>query len=284
MLGTHLLGIYEKALHKSDIRTKLEKAKELGFDFLEMSIDESDEKLERLYYTQEQRDEIKQAIADTGIPIKTICLSGHRRYPMGSADPKVLEKSKEIMERCVYFAEEIGTSIIMLAGYDVYYEPSSPETIARFLESLKWAAKLAGDHQIMLGVEVMDTELINTITKYLEWEKKIDSPWFRVYPDMGNINAWGIDVPSEIRVGARHCVGMHVKDTRNIEIGKPGVFRDIPFGEGTTDFVGCFKAMEEYGFSGVCVMEMWDTGNNDMEEIAKAKKFVEEKFRLATVS
>ncbi len=282
MLGSHLLGLYEKALNSTDdLYTKLCKTRELGFDFMEMSIDESDEKLSRLYYDDNQIAEIREAICKSQMPIRTICLSGHRRFPMGSADKEVRKKSRDIMERAIKFADRIGARIIMLAGYDVFYEPSTSETVQTFLESLRWAADLAGEYQIMLGVEVMDTELINSITKYLDWEKKVNSPWFRVYPDTGNMNAWGMDVPAEIRKGARSCVGMHVKDTIWKERGKPGVFRDIPFGEGSVDFVHCFEAMESSGFSGVCVMEMWYNGSDEMKTIAEAKAFVEAKFQQA---
>lgn len=282
MLGSHMLGLYEKALYDSDdLYTKLCKAKKLGFDFLEMSIDESDAKLSRLYYNEAQIAEIKNAIEKSGVPIRTICLSGHRRFPMGSVDKTVLQKSRDMMERAIKLADKIGAKIIMLAGYDVFYEPSTSQTVHTFLESLRWAANLAGEYQIMLGVEVMDTELINSISKYLDWEKLVDSPWLRVYPDMGNLNAWGMDVPAEIRKGARSCVGMHVKDTIWKERGKPGIFRDIPFGEGSVDFKSCFQTMEECGFSGVCVMEMWYNGCDDMKTIADAKAFVEEKFQQA---
>ena len=50
------------------------------FDYLEMSIDETEEKLARL---DQPVDEIKKAIEKTGVPIKSICLSGHRKYPLG---------------------------------------------------------------------------------------------------------------------------------------------------------------------------------------------------------
>ena len=51
-----LLGIYEKALPKGITwRKRLMMAKELGFDFVEISIDETDERLSRLDWTQDER-------------------------------------------------------------------------------------------------------------------------------------------------------------------------------------------------------------------------------------
>lgn len=72
-----------------------------------------------------------------------MCLSGHRKYPLGSSDPAVCTRSIEIMEKAVRLAADLGVRIIQLAGYDVYYEDSTPDTAARFLENLSFAAMLA---------------------------------------------------------------------------------------------------------------------------------------------
>ena len=49
------LGLYEKAMPNNlSWKEKLELTRESGFDYLEMSVDESDEKLARLDWTQER--------------------------------------------------------------------------------------------------------------------------------------------------------------------------------------------------------------------------------------
>lgn len=52
MLGRHLLGIYEKAFPEDwSWERRLAEAKALGFDYMELSIDESDGRLERLLWS-----------------------------------------------------------------------------------------------------------------------------------------------------------------------------------------------------------------------------------------
>ena len=51
-----------------------------------------------------------------------MCLSGHRKYPLGSHDKEIQKKSLEIMKKAIDFAADLGIRIIQLAGYDVYYE------------------------------------------------------------------------------------------------------------------------------------------------------------------
>ena len=83
------IGIYEKATptHFTWLE-RLNFAKELGFDFVEMSIDERDERLARLDWSKDERLEVVKAIYKTGVRIPSICFSGHRRYPLGSKHPK----------------------------------------------------------------------------------------------------------------------------------------------------------------------------------------------------
>ncbi|MGI1779775.1 TIM barrel protein, partial [Streptococcus uberis] len=75
------IGIYEKATPKQFTwLERLSFAKSLGFDFVEMSIDESDERLARLDWSKEERLKLVQAIYETGVRIPSICFSGHRRF------------------------------------------------------------------------------------------------------------------------------------------------------------------------------------------------------------
>ena len=63
MLGNHLLGLYEKALPPElGWEERLRAVKELGFDYLEISIDETDERLSRLDWTKEERRELTRVL------------------------------------------------------------------------------------------------------------------------------------------------------------------------------------------------------------------------------
>lgn len=94
------IGIYEKALPNSFTwEEKFRAAKKAGFDYMEISVDESEERLARLDWTDEEIENLRLIMRSVGITFPTMCLSGHRKYPFGSKDPKVREKAMEIMER-----------------------------------------------------------------------------------------------------------------------------------------------------------------------------------------
>lgn len=83
------IGIYEKALPKNITwQERLSLAKACGFEFIEMSIDESNDRLSRLNWTKSERIALHQSIIQSGITIPSMCLSAHRRFPFGSKDKK----------------------------------------------------------------------------------------------------------------------------------------------------------------------------------------------------
>nr|WP_325186056.1 L-ribulose-5-phosphate 3-epimerase [uncultured Oscillibacter sp.] len=280
MLGNHLLGLYEKALPpEMDWRRRLEAARDLGFDFLEISIDETDERLARL---DTPGTELHQAIRASGIYPHSICLSAHRRFPFGSADPAVRARAREIIEKAVLFAREFGVRVIQLAGYDVYYEPSTDESLRLFQEGLQYACRLAEQYQVMLAMEIMDTELMSSITRYHRWKARLPSPWLMVYPDLGNLSAWGNDTLGELRSAAGEIVAVHVKDTLAVTPEHAGTFKGVPFGSGCVDFSACFRQLESQGYHGPYMVEMWHKPGQDWERnISSALAYISAQFAAA---
>lgn len=194
------------------------------------------------------------------MPIRTMCLSGHRRYPLGSTDPAISRRGMEIMEKSIALAEDIGIRIIQLAGYDVYYEESSPQTTERFIINLKAATEMAAKAGVVLGFETMETEFMNTVEKAMHYVSLVNSSYLNVYPDIGNITnaaiTYGTDVLQDLEAGNGHLVAMHLKETL------PGKFREIPYGTGHVDFEAAINKAWELGVRKY-VTEFWYTGKED---------------------
>jgi L-ribulose-5-phosphate 3-epimerase len=262
------IGLYEKAMPASlNWEEKLLCARECGYDFVEISIDEKDEKLERLDWDLEKRQELIKTMQKVGVPIRSMCLSGHRKYPFGSSDPKVRERSMDIMEKAIQFADDIGIRIIQLAGYDVYYEDSTPESRRLFEENLKKATLMAASKGIVMGFETMETEFMNTTEKAMKYVKIVDNPYLGVYPDSGNLTnaavTYGTSVLDDLETGRDHIFALHLKET------VPGKFREIPFFTGHVDFEAIIQKAWELGIRRF-VTEMWDVGNATWKDDIKA--------------
>ena len=271
------LGIYEKALPKNiSWKERLLLAKKLGFDFVEMSIDETDERLDRLDWTREERKEIREAIDETNVKILSICLSGHRRFPFGSEDAKVRAIALELMEKALNLASDLGIRTIQLAGYDVYYEEKTLRSREYFIENLKQAVAMAASKEIVLSIEIMDDPFMNSISKFLKIKEQIRSPYLQVYPDLGNLSAWpGNDVGYELEIGIDQISAIHLKDTLAVTDQFAGKFKEVPFGNGCVDFLGCFKILKRLEYHGPFLIEMWSENSDTPEkEIEEAKAFL----------
>lgn len=263
-MKAYSIGLYEKAMPGNLSWTeKILAAKKAGYDFIEISIDETDEKLKRLDMSKEERIGLVSLMQALDMPIRTMCLSGHRKYPLGSNDPEIRQRSMEIMEKALQLADDLGVRIIQLAGYDVYYEQSNNETKEYFLNNLKKITEMAASKGILMGFETMETEFMNTVQKVMSYVKQIDSVYLNVYPDLGNITnaavSYGKDVNNDLETGRGKLVAMHLKET------VPGKFREIPFGTGHVDFENGIKKAWELGVRRF-VTEFWYTGNPNWQD------------------
>lgn len=263
-MKAYSIGLYEKAMPGNLSWTeKILVAKKAGYDFIEISIDETDEKLKRLDMSKEERIGLVSLMQALDMPIRTMCLSGHRKYPLGSNDPEIRQRSMEIMEKALQLADDLGVRIIQLAGYDVYYEQSNNETKKYFLNNLKKITEMAASKGILMGFETMETEFMNTVQKAMSYVKQIDSVYLNVYPDLGNITnaavSYGKDVNNDLETGRGKLVAMHLKET------VPGKFREIPFGTGHVDFENGIKKAWELGVRRF-VTEFWYTGNSNWQD------------------
>lgn len=279
MAKQYLLGMYEKAV-PNDItwEERLTVARESGFDYVEISVDETDAKLARLDWTADERRELVRLQQECGLPIRSMCLSGHRKYPFGATDPAVRERSMQIMEKALHLACDLGVRTIQLAGYDVYYEDGTDETRKYFAENLARATEMAAREGVLLGFETMETPFMDTVEKSMAYVNQVDSPYLGVYPDLGNLtNAsflYGKSVTDDLATGRGHLLAAHCKET------VAGAYREIPFGTGTTDW----EALDECVKQGVrrYVAEFWYVGSeNWREETAFASEYVRGKIEAA---
>jgi L-ribulose-5-phosphate 3-epimerase len=271
------VGLYEKALPAElSWDERLVAAGQAGYDFVEISIDESDERLSRLDWTASQRAELRRSITSSGVRIMTMCLSGHRKYPLGSHTPEIRTRGQEILRKAIEFAGDIGLRVVQVMAYDVFYETSDEDTRAYFQEGLERGTRWAAQSGVMLGLENLDTPFVDSIGKGLAIIREIDSPWLCLYPDIGNLAAAGYCPPDELILARGQLLGIHVKDAL------PRVIRGVPFGKGIVPFRETFQALVQAGFWGMIGVEMWGNMHADRDPIAcvaDARTFVDSLVR-----
>ena len=265
-----VFGIYEKALPVSDFPAMLAKAREAGYESLELSIDSTDRRLARLSWEPARIDALRDTVRRCGMRMLTMCLSGHKRYPLGHPDPEVVATGMEIMRRAIVFAERAGIRVIQLSGFDVLEEAlRTAETRRRYIDNVARAAEMAARACVTLAIEPVEGNLLDVRTT-MQVVREIDSPFLQVYPDPANINSLGIDPVADLEHGRGHIAAVHMRDSL------PGVFdATIPFGTGQLDFDAVLAKLAQLRFSGPMIVEMWnETRPEGFELIAQARDYL----------
>ena len=263
----YTLGLYEKSM-PSDLswRDMLVAVAASGFDHLEISIDESDDRQKRLDWSASKRLELVCIAQDTNVPIRTMCLSGHRKYPLGSHDANVRKQGMDMMKKAIDLAGNLGVRVIQLAGYDVYYETSDVRTKDMFTDNLRKSVEYAAQYGVAMGFETMETPFMDTISKVMEYLRYIDSPNLGLYPDLGNLNnacyLYGLNIRREIAAGKGHMFAMHLKETDE------GKYRDMNFGDGRVNFVSGICEALSCGVR-MFVAEFWHNGCEEWQKRLK---------------
>ena len=96
-MRTHKLGIYEKALPKHlSWQDRLSTAKACGFDFVEISIDETDERLSRLDWSKQ----LSKQLSTLGLQYRLCAFQGIDVFPlvlmMKKQDKKLMKLWKRL--------------------------------------------------------------------------------------------------------------------------------------------------------------------------------------------
>ena len=254
MRKAYALGLYEKALPDVSWRDKLMTAKEAGYDFVEMSIDATDKKISRVYSSKTERDRMAALCRELEMPIGTLNDSALTKYSLGNPDPEKQARGMEIAEQSIYLAADLGARLVMIPGYDVYYEPHTKETEAMFAENVGRLTLKAAAAGVQLGFETMENEFMNTVEKGMKYVSAVDSNYLQMYPDIGNMtNAavmYGTDPVADLRLGKGHLAALHLKET------SPGHFRELPYGTGHVNFEAAIAAAWELGVRRF-VTEFW---------------------------
>lgn len=247
-------------------------AKEIGYDYVELSVDQSEERLARLNFSGEEILDLLTLSHRVEMPFGSKSLSALTKHSLGHPAEPMAEYGLYIGKKAVLLAKKLGISVVMIPGYDVFYMPSTPESRGKFAYNLNRLVEFSAQHGVIIALETMENQFMNTVWKALSYVKTIQSPYLKIYPDTGNLcNAAQLerhDIFEDLRHGKGHITSLHLKESL------PQRFREIPFWEGHVPFEQCIKTAWDMGVRRY-VTELWDVGLPSWkEEIVRTYQFV----------
>lgn len=248
-----LLGIYEKAIPlQLSWNDKFSLAKEAGFDFIEVSIDGLEPRINRLNWTQEQIQELRMLAEQFEMPFQTMAFTANRYYPLGDCDPIIRNKGLEYAKKAIELASQLKIQVVQLASYDVRGHESTKQSQKNFYDSLMILAQEAKRFNLVIATEVLeDVPFFSTIKQGAKIIKRLNHPNLKLYGDLGNVASLGLDSAHDLKYHQNQLIACHIKDA------VLGNDRNIPYGTGLVDFDACMKQFVTMNYTGYFVAEAW---------------------------
>jgi D-psicose/D-tagatose/L-ribulose 3-epimerase len=177
---------------------------------------------------------------------------------LASADDAAHRAGVDYLKRCVDVAVALGARIVggPLYGAPLVFagrapapvdEPTRARRIARVVAGLREAARHAGEHGVVLGLEPLnrfETDIANTTRHGLALVEEVDAPALGVMLDTFHMNMEDPDLPAAIRRASRRLV--HFQANEN----------DRGFvGSGHIDWPAIARALADIDYRGPITLE-----------------------------
>jgi len=205
--------------------------------------------------------EIKEAAGQAGLKIHSVMNMDHWKYPLSSADAKVVDQSIKGMETSLRNAKEWGADVVLLVPAVVNPETSYKDAYTRSQKRVREMIPLAKELGVVIGIEEVWNKFLLSPLEFARYIDEIDSPWVKAYFDVGNVVLFGY--PQDwIRVLGKRIVKLHLKDF------KSETKQFVPLREGSVNWVEVRKAIDEIGFKGYATVELEDGDEAYLREVS----------------
>lgn len=261
---------------RTDTRTAIVKAAELGADGIQMYATKGDNSPENL--TPEKRRELLDFVKSHGLKFSAICGDLGKGFYNRELNPELIEKSKRIMD----LAKDLETNVVTTHIGVVPENPEHPRygiLQEACFELAKYADSIGSHFAIETGPETSAV-----LKRFLDG---LHSTGVAVNLDPANLVMVTGDYPVDAVYNLKdYIVHTHAKDGLMLKRTNPEYiykatplpetlheikfFKEVPLGEGAVDFDAYLKALEDIGYKGFLTIER-EVGNDPAADILTAK-------------
>jgi D-psicose/D-tagatose/L-ribulose 3-epimerase len=236
-----------------EARALVEKTAKLGFDGVEVFLDDPDAIPSK---------DLRAVLDDQGLAATSCSIVGPDR-DLISEDPQIRRQAKEYIKRSCEVSQALGSDVFCGPLYSAVGKlvgrPRNETEWDLAVAGLREVAPAAADNGVTLAIEPLnrfETYFCNTAADCVKLVREVDHPNVRVHLDTFHMGIEEKDLPAAVRTAGPLLYHMHCSEN---DRGTPGT--------GHTDWDGVFEALGEIGYDRWLVIESFVLGN---EAIAKA--------------
>lgn len=234
-----------------------EKAKNAGFDCVELSLTEEGElglrSGEKLILS------VKKMAEDIGIELKSFASNLAWANPITSGDKKIRENGVKYLNRQIEVAGVLGADTVLLVpGYvGVDFIPGSEvvdyeDAYKRAEDGISQAIQTAKKCKVAIGIENVWNKFLLSPLEMRSFIDSFKSEYVGSYLDVGNVIYSGY--PEQwIKILAHRIKKVHFKDYRR-SVGTLDGFVDLLAGD--VDYTAVMEALRSINYDSVCTAEM----------------------------
>jgi hexulose-6-phosphate isomerase len=249
------------------ILEKFQLCKEVGFDGMELTnpINFGDPEAEVAPEKNDARvAEILAASRETGMPVHGLVnILGNRRAHIASPDEATREKSRKLLEQSVRNCHAYGGSgVLLVPGKVGGPDQSHDEIWKRSIEQIRQVLPIASQLGVRICIETVWNKFCEKPEQLRDYVDEINSPWFGVWLDIGNVRKLS---PSEkwVRVLGTRIVKIDVKGYSK----KKGLKSKI--GDGDVNWPAVCDELAKVNFCGWAAAEVGGGGRDWLKDVCQ---------------
>ncbi len=270
------IGVLNESF-RTDIKSVLKKAKELGLQGIQLHATRDDHTPENM--SADKRKEFVKMMQDSGLVISALCGDLGHGFIDREKNVELIEKSKRIVD----LAKDLGTNVITTHIGVVPEDVNHPRyTIMQ--EACLELAKYADSMGSFFAVETGPEKAI-TLKNFLD---SLNSKGVSVNMDPANfVMVTGDDPTQAVYTLKDYIVHTHAKDgVKNYDLSPDIIygmvesemlelpaFAEVPLGKGGVDFKAYLTALEDIGYKGFLTIER-EVGDNPEADIILAADYL----------
>ena len=222
-------------------------------------------------------DEIKKAIAETGLPVDGSVCSTHWQITHTSPNAETRAKALRDLQKALRDTHAVGGHTVLLV---VGLGDDGPESEIwpRSIENIRLALPLCAELGIAIAIENVWNKFLyqhdgpnnQTADKFVKYVDELNSPWVGMQFDIGNHWKYG-DPATWIRALGRRVIKLDIKGFSREKNNWADITEDdLPWAD-------VRKALDDIGFDGWVAAEV---GGGDVERLTKIAKQIDKALNI----